>query len=438
MADVLQKNKMWKNPPIPVLKKDEDICHNDDDDMDDEALAGNDVVPLLLQEANSSQDPEEVASGISQLANAGMIGKKLTDCLETLHRSSFKRLSGTSLPMFEVDAETPSMGKKIKRKHSLFVEVKHNSKTFFINKTTAVWLFQEGERVSSDRLFRVRSKEPYTSDPQPKLHSTSNKDPAVNQLLEVGSICVFKDSKSLYKIGRVLQFAYYLEKTKSSQQYRGTTVHLTDKAKKIGVLCWLSPSGKFSMVLCEEAHQFIPVTSYVCTLSHGCFEKIESAEDVNVQSSIMNQDPHKLNLATAQHLILTASALSIIKNLLDTSDTDNTLKDPHSDPSETEEYWVKYGTATLSRKDMQQIVTGKELSDLHVNAFQNLLKMRFPNTGGLQSTLFQLKSLSSTWIQEGKLYRSSTLGSHTGRLLKSQAMMCAFMTQPTHLQAPMH
>ena len=33
----------------------------------------------------------------------------------------------------------------------------------FIHKTTAVWLFQEGERVSPDRLIRVRETQPNTT-----------------------------------------------------------------------------------------------------------------------------------------------------------------------------------------------------------------------------------------------------------------------------------
>ena len=34
---------------------------------------------------------------------------------------------------------------------------------------------------------------------------------------------------------------------------------------------------------------------------------------------------------------------------------------------------------------------GKELCDLHVNAFQNILKSQFPEIKGLQSTLLQNK-----------------------------------------------
>ena len=47
------------------------------------------------------------------------------------------------------------------KKFSPFLEVKGS--TIFIKKTIAVWLIQESERVSSDRFYRVRRKQPYTS-----------------------------------------------------------------------------------------------------------------------------------------------------------------------------------------------------------------------------------------------------------------------------------
>ena len=50
-----------------------------------------------------------------------------------------------------------------KYKHCNFVEIECGDKTVFIHKTTAVWLLQEGERVSANRLFRVRSKQPFTN-----------------------------------------------------------------------------------------------------------------------------------------------------------------------------------------------------------------------------------------------------------------------------------
>lgn len=46
-----------------------------------------------------------------------------------------------------------------KHKHCHFVEVPCGDKTVFIYKRTAVWLLQEAERISTDRLFRVRCKQ---------------------------------------------------------------------------------------------------------------------------------------------------------------------------------------------------------------------------------------------------------------------------------------
>ena len=67
--------------------------------------------------------------------------------------------------MFEID-DGSSKGKRRARGRARgstlpFVAVQHAGKTLFINKTTAVWLLQEGERVSSDRLFCVRSTQPF-------------------------------------------------------------------------------------------------------------------------------------------------------------------------------------------------------------------------------------------------------------------------------------
>jgi hypothetical protein len=45
-------------------------------------------------------------------------------------------------------------------KESLFVTMKSGDKEVKIRKRTAVWLFNDCERVSADRLFRVREKQP--------------------------------------------------------------------------------------------------------------------------------------------------------------------------------------------------------------------------------------------------------------------------------------
>ena len=37
------------------------------------------------------------------------------------------------------------------------MEVHCNKRTVYIHKTSAVWLLQENERVSADRMFRARA-----------------------------------------------------------------------------------------------------------------------------------------------------------------------------------------------------------------------------------------------------------------------------------------
>ena len=97
-----------------------------------------------------------------------------------------------------------------------------SQRTVFIRKTTAVWLLQESEHVSSDRLFRVRSKQPYSSESNKLLLSTENinENLHVSTLVSLGELCAFMD-KDNYKLGRVLQFANSTDKSsKYTQQYK--------------------------------------------------------------------------------------------------------------------------------------------------------------------------------------------------------------------------
>ena len=52
----------------------------------------------------------------------------------------------------------------------------------------------------------------------------------------------------------------------------------------------------------------------------------------------------------------------------------------------------KSGGISLTIKDLQQITGGRELTDKHVNAYQNIMKHHFPHLGGFQSTLLQMES----------------------------------------------
>ena len=88
---------------------------------------------------------------------------------------------------------------------------------------------------------------------------------------EKGPLCIFIKEKE-WKIGKILQFAKYKEKTKQAQKYKGYVAEFS--ANGIGALCsWYPPVKDFSTMfqlsqLNGEAvvHSYIPVSSYLCSL----------------------------------------------------------------------------------------------------------------------------------------------------------------------------
>jgi len=49
--------------------------------------------------------------------------------------------------------------------------------------------------------------------------------------------------------------------------------------------------------------------------------------------------------------------------------------------------------ARISDIDMEYSIMGEDRSDIHINIAQNLLKVQFPELGGLKSTLLQQKEI---------------------------------------------
>ena len=91
---------------------------------------------------------------------------------------------------------------------SPFVEVEIAGRdSIYIRKQTAVWLFQDTERLSADRLFRVRAKQPYseTKESSKVVCDINQPQPVMAEYVAVGELCAFK-LNSNFRIGRVLQF----------------------------------------------------------------------------------------------------------------------------------------------------------------------------------------------------------------------------------------
>ena len=273
MAKQLKDNECWEYPPISTVKEDDmnEDNDDDDDDYDDhvETGTGDEVDPFLLQEANVNDNPDDVVCGIAELKKVGIIDKGLCEHLTSLHRTALKRLPSTGLPIYDVkdnqECEASSKKSKKSSKFSPYVEISHNGKSAFIHKTTAVWLLQEGERVSSDRLFRVRAKQPFSCEFHHQTRTPAN-TPTVCTTIQVGDICVFKASQGEWRLGRILQFSYFQEKTKRATQYLGNVVNVSNNAHKIGVLCsWYMPMQSTSVPSPKQSSLPSQTSSFLCT-----------------------------------------------------------------------------------------------------------------------------------------------------------------------------
>ena len=125
---------------------------------------------------SNPQDTENMSTDISQLSSEGIIDSKLQTRFNDLRGIMLNQISNSSMPLFDIASkETSQSGEKVfkpagNNNHSLFVEIQHVDRIIFVKKTTVTWLLQEGERVSSDRLFCVREKQPFalTAVPTPK------------------------------------------------------------------------------------------------------------------------------------------------------------------------------------------------------------------------------------------------------------------------------
>ena len=409
MAKLLQDKKCWEYPPIPTVKESE-INDGDDDNEDDDDAVTDQVIPYLLQEGAISHDESgEISNGINKLSSMGIIDKGLNEHLTTLHQKAFKRSPSTSLPMYDMTEDSSKASKK-KQKFSPYVQVHYGEKSTFIHKSTAVWLLQEGERVSSDRLFRVRGKQPFAIDRCNQKHHSENVQPVVSEVINIGDICVFTISQQ-WRLGRVLKFSYFHEKTKKRRQYAGSSVNLSDdNIEKIGVLCsWYTSSGPnksssavvtpvLTKACSEMPHAFQPVLSYLCTTSYSCFEWLTD-DETSARPSILSRDQSLEKLVTSDNLTLKSSTLSFIQTCMNNQST----REDNATPVKTPSTWLTIGKYVMTKKDKQDVLTGKELKDQHVSVYLSILKEKFPHICGLQNTILQQRDDPAIQRENGQM-----------------------------------
>lgn len=453
MADLLKEHKKWDR-----LDGKAEIVVSEDSDSeedDDECTAAADelIITYLIPEV-CTEDSKDIAADIKTLSQAecGLICSKLKERLSRLQQS-LPQL--TKLPSTSISTYSIADHKEISKKNStstmikseppqkrckpnvfssspfLKVDIGNPEHSVFIRKTTAVWLFQEGERVSSDRLFRVRSKQPYDSKGVKQELCTTSEDcelPIINKIIRIGEFCVFNtdESKCTWSIGRVLQFAKYKEKTVSAQQYKGFTV---DTSKKdIGVLCsWFDLQQGSTKVfkMCGNetvtvTHSYLPISSYVCTLTNNCLQIKKRCGGTTKSVSVMPTSTlGQEEMATAEEIVITMECEQFINNHINgkTSSDESepnvvVIDDSDSSESYSDNCWMTIDKIFLYNTD-KEVLTSKTmwLNDNHITCAQILLKHQFSQYGGLQCTVLQqTKSLKP--LQADSLQILHTRGNH--------------------------
>ena len=238
MADIFKQNGEWIN-----------LCSTEIDEGNDGSEDGSDSEPDVediheitndnsnfLKETLTVEDKTQLCADIDTLKAEGI------DIAEKAANQVASELQNTCEPDCKVpNTIDKTLGDRdsiahLKKSHNTFFEILIKGKLFKIHKVTAVWLLQEGEKVSSDRLFRVCSKQPYndtcTLEPQKSLSSLA---PHINEVISVGDFCVFVTdhlSNPQWKIGKILQFSQYKEKLQGKQQYFSKQVVVKENVKK--------------------------------------------------------------------------------------------------------------------------------------------------------------------------------------------------------------
>ncbi len=444
MVDLLKKHKVWSTIPASAdVQSDQNDSYSDTDDEENvesiESPSG-DLISSIVQET-STECPLDIETDIRTLKDGKMINSEMELKLSSLQRSlpQFKKVNSESIPMYEISGSNGDIS------FTPFVKVTLcNGMQVFIRKTTVVWLFQEGERVSSDRLFRVRASQPFSSETT-KCEQTDRERSkhVVRADVKLGEICAFMQGDN-WCIGKLLQFSKYKNKTISGRQYKASSVAVSKD--DVGVLCsWFSLlKGSTSVFqICASkstVHTYIPISCYLCSICTGdCLQVVKTS---SYQSkSLMHSTSSYKKMATAQQILLSEECQAFIADCLKSKKLDeivhhstvdldfeesrqqksqqinvtcskSTSAEPpkkldenvhhirvdldseesdgqqKSQPSATK--WIMIGNTILYEPDRTGLLDEEEwINDNHVAVSQILLKQQFPQLGGLDFTLKQ-------------------------------------------------
>ena len=182
----------------------------------------------------------------------------------------------------------------------------------------------------------------------------------------------------------------------------------------IGVLCtWHQSVDESRFIMSNElSTAYHSLANYLCTLTSSCtLNSSIASSDLFTQQIVTTTSEVTLTSKCMEFVSALASSKPKLTHLstepLASSSSANcqvncgSVKPSEPAPSSSSSAlsstilinrpWVKCGSVILHQYDRHSLINGKWLSDLHINASQQLLSNHFYHLGGLQSTLTQYK-----------------------------------------------
>jgi hypothetical protein len=385
MADELRKNKMWDTPPLPLslhnlVVEDDDRENEDEDNEADEKL-----VKTEDSFVSSNETISEIIADVDNLHENEIVDDTVREQVRKLKTSLlFAKDEESKFPVYVKKDDNHTEDYKTVS-HSPFVEVKLGERNVYIRKTTAIWLFQDTERVSSDRIFRVRATQPGKSvDKVIETPKENSNVPVIAKHIVTGDVCVF-DAHHHWRIGRVLQFIKYDRSGSKPVPHNGNYGNTEDR---MGVLCtWYECcKSERQYILSANSttkHEYYPMSNYICTLTNGCFDNNDNHQ--------ISDTPKCTSLIPLNNeFMISQCCLNKIQEIVKDRVIDSLPPTPPDTLRKQSKTWISIDKLILTEKERLALTNGQQLSDIHITAAQRLLQKQFSHLNGLQSTTYQL------------------------------------------------
>jgi len=368
--------------------------NDDEDNVDDYGLdystneKDGDVDALAVIREVCLETQEQVSKDIQSVYEGGVVSKEAKEKLHKYQKAlrSFpvKKLPSDTIPMYslkdykDLDSCLTGLGSNAKQVISPFVEVRVKERVVLIRKTTAIWLFQETERVSADRLFRVRLKQPYNSvkclEPSDVAEKIDTPDTSTAEC------CRQNDDHD--PVEEVLKSTAVAKGTLAGSvvEFHGQNDHkIVKKSDAV-----TKDTTDASTVECDRQNDH---------------HNLSSKSDMLVENTSAATCPKR---DAVRSKVLRRDEMACVHDAIIINDENGRGNADSIEICKKADEWLKVGCYVLHIAERDMLHNNEWLTDLHMNAVQVLIKKQFPHIGGLQNTsILQLKRTTKPF-QDGK------------------------------------